>query len=67
MYRCDICNTIVGPSVKVIKRVSKKRNKEYVNEIKDKKGSRRKVYSDGWEIAKEVALCHICDGKDILG
>jgi hypothetical protein len=48
----------------MLKKISKKRNKEYVNEIKDKRDNRRKIYSNGWEIAKEVKLCVSCNKED---
>lgn len=68
MYRCGICLTVVGPSVRLMTKVMASRSKSYpfrrhANPLKIK-GRWVEPHDDpggsGWEIVKEVAVCKEC-------
>jgi len=54
-YRCQLCNSLIGPKVRQSKVVTAKREREYRNE-------EGKV-SQGWEIVRELKVCPDCIGK----
>ncbi len=61
MFKCQNCSTTVPAGQPMNKVVTEKRHKNYENFIKRgmfDKG--RMVYSEGWEIVKEIAACPAC-------
>jgi len=65
MYRCEVCDKIVGPNKSQLKIITKTRDKQYTNVVEkfDKK-TRKKIRipkrSNGWEIREEKAVCEEC-------
>lgn len=54
MYKCQLCNSNIGPRKCHYKVVVEKREREYHNEDK---------VSKGWEIVKEMVVCSDCVGE----
>lgn len=65
MYRCEVCDKIVGPNKSQLKIVTKTRYKQYTNVVEkfDKK-THKKIKipkrSSGWEIKEEKVVCEEC-------
>lgn len=51
MYKCQLCNSLIGPKIQQHKVVVAKREREYHNGDK---------VMQGWEIVKEMVVCSDC-------
>jgi len=53
MFKCDMCNKIIGPNISSHKITVQKWDREYsIN-------GKTKTYH-GWEIVKELSVCQAC-------
>lgn len=57
MFRCDLCNSAVGPNQPANKLVTKRRDTRY--NCKPSKRNNNGV-STGWEIVEELSVCPEC-------
>lgn len=64
MYKCQICGKQTRPHQKINRIVTETRERNYINEFKDKKGNKREKISTGYEIVKELNVCNECFKKE---
>jgi len=57
MYKCQLCNSQIGPHNRQYRIVVEKREKEYHN------GDDGERVSQGWEIVRELVVCSDCTAK----